>query len=76
MTISTQSYWPRLSSGVTLHLQVVLAAAANEGKVRVVIADHGTLFLQQLDDGESGRLAQVVNISLIGNAQHQAPSIR
>ena len=55
----------------TLHLQVVLAAAADEGKIRVVVADGRAFFLQQLDNRERGRLAQVVNIFLVGDAENQ-----
>ncbi len=36
----------------TLHLQIVFSPLSNEGKVRVVIADLGSIPLQEFDDGE------------------------
>src|SRR5271165_2974717 len=54
-----------------LHLQVVLAAFANEWKVGIVIADLGSVFLQQFDNGERRRLAQIVDIFFVRHTQHQ-----
>ena len=53
------------------HVEVVVAAVAHGGEVGVVVGDDGALFAQQLDDGERGRLAQVVDVALVGQAQHQ-----
>ena len=53
----------------TLHLQVVLASFADEREIGVVVADLGSFFLQQFDDGKGGRLAQIIDILLISDAQ-------
>src|SRR5579864_959464 len=53
------------------HLQVVLAAASHIFEVRIVVADVGAFFLEQLDDGQRRRFAQVVNILFICDAQDQ-----
>src|ERR1700741_1216347 len=54
-----------------LHPQLIPSPASHEWKVRIVVADFGARFSQQLDDCERGRFAQVVNIFLVGHAQHQ-----
>ena len=54
-----------------LHLQIVFASASDEWEVGVVVADLGSFFLQQLDNRQRRRFAQIVNILLVGNAQHQ-----
>src|ERR1035441_3122118 len=48
------------------HIQVVVAAAAHGGKVRIVVGHDGAPLAQQLDDGQRGRLAQVVDVALVG----------
>ena len=53
------------------HLQIVLAAAPDKREVGVVIADRGALLLQQFDDGERRRLAQIVDVFLVRDAQNQ-----
>src|ERR1700722_12370829 len=54
-----------------LHLQIVFSSLADEREVRVVITHHRAIFLQQLDDGKRGGFAQVVDVFLVGYAQHQ-----
>ena len=53
------------------HVEVVVAAVAHGGEVGVVVGDDGALVAQQFDDGERGRLAQVVDVALVGQAQDQ-----
>src|SRR5579871_465777 len=57
-----------------VELEVVLAALGQDGEVRIVVGDFGALLLQELDDGEGGGFAQVVNILFIGDAQNQDAS--
>src|SRR6266481_875099 len=47
------------------HLQIIFAALSDRGEKRIVIADLGPFFLQQFDDRQGGRFAQVVNITLV-----------
>src|SRR5215471_6770273 len=54
-----------------LHLQVIFAAAAYFGKVGIVVADNGAFLLQQLNDGQGGRFAQVIDVSFVGHAEYQ-----
>src|SRR5712692_4249565 len=49
----------------TLHLQVVLAPLANGWEVGIVVADLRALLLQQFNDGQGGRLAQIIDLLLI-----------
>ena len=58
----------------TLHLQVVLAPFSDEREVRIVVANRCPLFLQQFDDGKSGRFAQIVDIFLVGHAEDKDAS--
>ena len=53
------------------HVEVVVAAVADGGEEGIVVGDHGALFAQQFDDGERRRLAQVVDVALVGQAEHQ-----
>ena len=53
------------------HVQVVVTAVAYFGEVWVVVGDDGALFAEQLNDGERGRFAQVVDIALIGDAEDE-----
>ena len=55
----------------TGHLKVVFSSAADCGEIRIIVGNQGAIPLQFLNDGEGGRLAQVVNVFLVGNAQHQ-----
>ena len=54
-----------------MHVEVVVAAAAHGGEERIVIGDDGALGAEQLDDGERGRLAEVVDVALVGEAEDQ-----
>src|SRR5271155_1241745 len=45
-----------------LHLQIVFASAPDEREIGVVVADRSPFFLQQFDDGERRRFAQIVDI--------------
>src|SRR5438270_1869991 len=45
--------------------------ASDGGEVRVVVAHVGAIVPQQLDDFQRGRFAQVVNVSLVGDAEYQ-----
>ncbi len=51
------------------HVQVVMAATAYGREVGVVVRDDGALFAQKLDDGKRRRLAEVVDVSLVGEAE-------
>ncbi len=53
------------------HVQIVLAATAHGGEIGVVVGNDSAFIAQQLDDGEGRRLAQVVDIALVGQAEHQ-----
>jgi hypothetical protein len=53
------------------HVQGVVTSVANCGEVWVVVEDLGALFAKQLDDGERRRLAQIVDVALIGQAQDE-----
>src|SRR5437879_3102638 len=55
----------------TFHLQIIFAALSDRGEKRIVIADLGPFFLQQFDDRQGRRFAQVVNITLVRHAQHE-----
>src|SRR5215469_7578039 len=54
-----------------LHLQVIFAAAAHFGEVGIVVADDGAFPLQQLNDGQGRRFAQVIDVSFVGYAEYQ-----
>src|ERR1022692_633888 len=54
-----------------LHLQIVLSSLSNKREVGIVVADLSAFLLQQFDDGERGRLAQIIDVSLVGHAQNQ-----
>src|ERR1700722_11955176 len=53
------------------HIELVSAPAADEGEKRIVVLNMRTALLQQLDDGECGRLAKVVDIAFVGHPQYQ-----
>src|SRR3974390_2491884 len=49
------------------HLEIVFAPATDDRKVGIVVADLGAFLLQQFDDGQGGRLPQVVDVPLVGH---------
>ena len=53
------------------HIQFVVASAAYSGEVRIVVGDDSAFVAQQLEDGQRRRLAQVVDVALVGQAQDQ-----
>ena len=67
----TQSYCPRFSSGVHFMFRSYWRPLPDHGEVRIVVADLRSFFLQQFDDGEGGRFAQVVDVFLVGDAEDQ-----
>ena len=71
MTITTQSNSGICSSGVQVIFRAYLRPRPTEGKERIVVFDMRAALLQQFDDGERGRLAQVVDVALVGHAEHQ-----
>src|SRR5438046_10511402 len=56
------------------HSQIVLAAFANRRERGSVVADLSAFFLQQLNDGERGRLAHIVNGFVV--SQLHTPELR
>src|SRR5437879_11335947 len=46
------------------HSQIVLATFANSREIGIVVANLRPFFLQQFNDSERGRLAQIVNVLL------------
>jgi len=48
--------------GSGLHSQVVFAPITNERDVRIVVGYFRNFVLQQLDDGQRGRLSQIIDI--------------
>ena len=53
------------------HVEVVVAAATDGGKVGVVVGDDGALVSEEFDDGEGRRLAEVVDVALVGEAEDE-----
>ena len=53
------------------HVEVVMPSAANLGMIWIVIKHFSTIGTQKFDDGERGRLAQIVNVFLIAHTKHQ-----
>src|SRR5665213_697327 len=53
------------------HIQVVVAAVAYGGEEGIVVSDDGSSLAQQLNDGQRGRFAQVVDVALVGHAKDQ-----
>src|ERR1019366_3958040 len=54
-----------------LHLQVVFPAFSDEGEVGIVVANLRSVFLQQFDDGERRRLAEIVDVFFVGHAEDE-----
>ena len=53
------------------HIQVVVAASAHGGKVRVVVGHDGAFIAQQFDNRQRRRFAQVVDVPFVGQPQYQ-----
>ena len=53
------------------HLQIVMAAFADKRKIGIVVADFSAILLQQLNNRQGRRLAQVIDVFLVGHPQHQ-----
>ena len=53
------------------HVERVVAAVADGGEVGIVVGDDCALLAKQFDDGERRRLAQVVDVALVGQAEDQ-----
>jgi len=53
------------------HLKVVFSTFANEGQIWVVVGYRCALRLQELNDRESRRLAEVVNVFLVCDSEHK-----
>ena len=46
-----------------------MAAVAYCGEVGVVVEDYGAAFAEQLEDGQRGRFAEIVDVALVGEAE-------
>ena len=64
MTIATQSASPTEPSRSTEERP----CSGSSGHVRVVVGDLGALVAQELDQLQRGRLAQVADVGLVGDA--------
>ena len=53
------------------HVEVVVAAVADLGEEGIVVGDDGALLAEQLDNGERGRFAEVVDVALVGEAEDE-----
>ncbi len=53
------------------HVEGVVTSMPHRGEEWIVVFHLGPRLAQQLDDGERGRLAQVVDVALVGQPQHQ-----
>src|SRR5438552_19107570 len=53
------------------HSQIVLVTFANSRDIGIVVANLRPFFLQQFNDSERGSLAQIVNVLLLGQTEHE-----
>src|SRR6185437_8159072 len=53
------------------HVKRVVSAVAYRGKVRIVVKDICALFAEKLDDGERWRLAEIIDVALIGEPENE-----
>src|SRR5712692_3283772 len=60
-----------VSKGRALHLQIIVPALADGGKVGVVVTHFRALGTQQLDNGERWGFTEIVHIFLVSHAQNQ-----
>src|SRR4051812_46373797 len=53
------------------HIQVVVAASTNRGEVGIVVIDVRAALTELFNDSERRRLAQVIDVLLVGQAEHE-----
>src|SRR5215469_14852641 len=53
------------------HLQIVMAPFTDKRKVWIVVADLSAIVLQQFNNRQGRRLAQVIDVLLVGHAKYQ-----